>query len=274
MGSSPVLRAVVVGLLLTAVSYLPAVAEETRWGTLTGRFVYDGVPPEPPEAQVVGAVAIPLDESLIVNPKNRGIANIAVFLRVETKELVALPIHPSYEKQAEDVVEIAIVGRRFEPRFQLLRKGQTLRVTNKDPEVQNVNIAFTKNPPVNQNLEVDDPLDPNDVPGVEQKCTRSERLPVQMKSDIYPWVSGRVLVADTPYMAWTDANGNFEIKNLPVGEHTFQLWHEELGYVQEIRFGPVENVTEVEKGRLKVTIKEGENDLGRLWLSPKLFEKE
>ena len=43
-------------------------------------------------------------------------------------------------------------------------------------------------------------------------------------------LGGRVrawhLPLDHPYGAVTDADGNFTIKNLPVGTHKFRIWHE------------------------------------------------
>ena len=35
--------------------------------------------------------------------------------------------------------------------------------------------------------------------------------------------------------AVTDENGEFEIKNLPAGKHTFQIWQEAAGYVDEVK---------------------------------------
>ncbi len=58
------------------------------------------------------------------------------------------------------------------------------------------------------------------------------------------------VVVDHPYATVTDKDGNFEIKDLPAGEHEFKVWHEKPGYL-------VKNAKDPKKGLL-VTIKSGE----------------
>ncbi|MEK6234879.1 MAG: hypothetical protein N2C14_09215, partial [Planctomycetales bacterium] len=58
------------------------IVDDNVWGHLTGRFVYVGTPPKPklirapPPPNGPGAL---LDESLLVNPKNGGVANIMIY---------------------------------------------------------------------------------------------------------------------------------------------------------------------------------------------------
>ena len=54
------------------------------------------------------------------------------------------------------------------------------------------------------------------------------------------------LVVDHPYAAATDAQGNFTIKNLPVGEHECKIWHERAGYLDR---------------KYMITVKAGDNKL-------------
>ena len=61
-------------------------------------------------------------------------------------------------------------------------------------------------------------------------------------------------------MAVTDKDGNFEIKNLPVGKHTLQFYHEKCGRVSEAKQGG--KTVKIKRGRLELTVKKGENDLG------------
>ncbi len=75
----------------------------------------------------------------------------------------------------------------------------------------------------------------------------------------------------TPYMAASDKAGNFEIKDLPVGkELEFVLWQEKAGYLKDAK---IEGVKVDSKGRFKIKIKPGENKLGDIKVSPKLFSK-
>jgi hypothetical protein len=42
----------------------------------------------------------------------------------------------------------------------------------------------------------------------------------------HPWESAYVLIAENPYHAVTRADGSFELRDVPPGEHRVRLWHE------------------------------------------------
>ena len=74
-------------------------------------------------------------------------------------------------------------------------------------------------------------------------------------------------VRDDPYVGISDEKGHLVIKNLPVGEHTFIVWQENVGYISK----PVKvdgKATTWGRGRMKVTIKPGVNKLGKVELTP------
>jgi hypothetical protein len=71
-----------------------------------------------------------------------------------------------------------------------------------------------------------------------------------------------VLPLANPYFAVTDRHGRFEIKNLPIGEWVFAIWHEKKGWLKTDRY-PLRNV--------KWDIKAGDNDLGDLRVDPHVF---
>lgn len=52
---------------------------------------------------------------------------------------------------------------------------------------------------------------------------------VRAKCDIHSWMGGYWIVAETPYTVVSDADGNFEITDIPPGEYTLKVWHEKLG---------------------------------------------
>ncbi len=91
-----------------------------------------------------------------------------------------------------------------------------------------------------------------------------------MACSIHPWMNGYLVLRGNPYMAKSDEDGRLTITNLPAGEHVFQVWHERCGYLRDVRFGPL--ATDA-RGRLTITIREGENNLGELLVSPTLFER-
>ncbi len=124
-------------------------AEEVEWGDLQGRFVFDGVPPEPQRLPIDkdrNSFPLPiLDESLVVNTKNGGLANVVLYL-LPSQE-VPLHVHPNYDDDLNSKVELVMQGGRFEPHILLLRTTQTMLQRNKDCVIHNARIDFFNNAP-------------------------------------------------------------------------------------------------------------------------------
>ena len=91
---------------------------------------------------------------------------------------------------------------------------------------------------------------------------KEESLPTKVGCNIHSWMGGYVLIRKDPYAAVSGADGTFEIKDLPIGkELEFQLWHEAAGNLKGLAFkgGKADA-----KGRFKLKIKPGSNDLGEI----------
>ena len=73
-----------------------------------------------------------------------------------------------------------------------------------------------------------------------------------------------MIVRDEPYVAISNEDGTFEIKNMPEGEWKFQFWHETTGYMSDL----MQDGKPVMDGRpatVTITIKNGEvTDMGDL----------
>jgi plastocyanin len=199
------------------------------FGTLRGTFTYGGdVPTAAPilitKDQAVCGQHNLVDESLTVNPANKGIADVVLFLTVGRGQSLPQP-HPSYADTANAEVVLNNHECRYEPHVALLRTGQTLVVANADPVGHNTKIDTQKNPPVNPMIPAND--------RVTAQFSKEERMPIKASCSIHPWMSGYVVIKDTPYMAVTDKDGHFTIDNLPAGEWQFQVWQEKLGPVSQ-----------------------------------------
>lgn len=166
-------------------------------------------------------------------------------------------MHPDDDpaKVKETEVKIEQRGYRFEPHVSIVRVGQLMVVTNADPNSHGLNLQSItgQNPPFNQIMQAGG--------RVEYRFRAPENFPALLSDNIYPWMKGLVYVRDNPYIAVSDANGKFEIKNLPVGELEFQVRHDN-GYITKVTLGG--NPVEWKKGVAKLTIKPGENDLGEI----------
>ncbi len=241
------------------------VAEAQPWGDLKGRFVYDGEPPTrkplivTADVEFCGAKEL-LEEHLIVHPDNQGVANVVVWIFLGRGDTPPT-IHESYAETAKAEIVLDTVHCRFEPHVSLLRTTQTLILRNSDPIGDNIKIDTLFNPPINITLP--------SRSEVQHRFTAEERLPARVSCGIHPWESGWLLIKELPYMAVSDENGEFKIENLPAGEWTFQFWHEQAGYLNEVTVDG--QVTSWGRGRATFDVPSGEKNLGDLLLSPRLF---
>ncbi|MFN0053277.1 MAG: hypothetical protein ACKV0T_13930 [Planctomycetales bacterium] len=196
-------------------------------GTFSGSILFDGVPPKPVlairkgDASVKNAEVCAAEdlygEDMIVNPENRGVQNVFVYL--------AKSPGPT-DKPEEETVVLDQKGCRFLPHAMLVRVGQTIMVKSDDAIPHNTRTESAANP-FNQVVRA------NDREGIPLKYKKAERLPQRVKCDFHPWMSAYQLVLDHPYMAVTDADGKFTIPNVPAGKHTFIIWHERPGYLNK-----------------------------------------
>lgn len=244
-------------LLLTASS---AIAAESGWGTLRGRFVVEGSPPAMPElspgTDQCCIDAKPKSERVLV-AADGSLANVVVYLRSRKTP----PIHRDLVAVPTDPVVVTNKSCSFQPHIVLLRIGQELRLTNDDPTLHNVNAALDGGEAFNVVLPV----------GGQQtvKLNQPQTLPAPIACNLHKFMQGYLVIRDDPYMAVSDATGEFEIAKLPAGEWEFQLWHE-TGYLKNV-------VTEAgatdRRGRMKITIPTGgEINLGEVKVPAELLQ--
>ncbi len=236
------------------------------WGNFRGRFVFDGTAPEAAKLTVdkdtdtCGKHDI-RDESVVVNTENGGLANVVVYLAVRSGDKPPAA-HESYNAAAESKVVLDNLNCRFEPHVALVRTNQPLLVGNKDDVGHNTKVETFENPTIN-------PITPAGG-NFEHTYSRAERKPARVSCSIHSWMSAWVLVQDHPYSAVSDKDGNFEIKNLPVGNWTFIVWHEKAEYVNQVTIGGAKQ--DWGRGRVTVDVKaDATTDLGEIKVAPSLF---
>lgn len=245
-----------------------AAGATVEWAALKGRFVYDGEAPTPAPINVTKDVDYCgkydlVNEDLVVKSENGGLKNVVVFLYVGRGDKEP-PIAPSYEETADAEVLLDNKHCRFEPHVCLLRTTQRFVIGNDDPIGHNTKIDSMANVPIN-------PILPANTQNkeFEHQFTNEERLPVPVSCSIHPWMHAWLVVRSNPYMAVSDENGNFEIKDLPAGTWTMQVWHEIPGYVTEVNVGGKD--VPWSKGRVDVTISSGDVDWGDVKIKPGVF---
>jgi hypothetical protein len=231
-----------------------------KWGTIKGQIVWGGdkIPPRAPvkvtsdqkhclmandTANLQDGTI--LDEIVLVNPKNKGLQNVFVWLINDPEK--PLPIHPDLVKFPAEVV-IDQPACMFTPRVLAMREGQVFVVKNSAPVPHN--IKWTTDPNVNK--------DGNQLikPGgkLEINGLKAQFRPIMLECNLHGWMKGRLAVFNHPYYAITDEDGGFQIKNAPAGNHRIMIYHEEFGYRLGVKG----------KDGEPITVKGGVNDLGKL----------
>ena len=253
----------ILGLISTAVN-----AQNTT--TVKGRFVWDeskGAPPARKEIKATKDEEVCakdkefLTEDVIVNAKTKGVKNVVVWLAPEPPagggKLKDLPpwnksdIPAAAAKPAKPDVEIDQPCCRFIPHVLAAQEGQTMVIKNSATVPHNAKWTSRNNGEIN-------PLIPAGGEFKVQAPLKAERFPINVECSIHPWMKAYVWVFAHPYFAVTDAEGNFEIKDVPVlgGKLRLVAWHESgvsgdwrMGESIAVKAGP----TDLKDIKLKVS---------------------
>lgn len=250
----------VLALFAMVATTSPAQADET--GTLRITFKlkgdapnYDNIKPTVDQA-FCGLKDIP-DESLVINPENKGIKNVFVWVKAGRRTKL-----PDFKSEPKTRV-LANEACRFEPHAFIAHPGDTIKVTNPDKVSHNANFMGI-------NLMVN-----NTVPAggeVDVKIEEEELSVITVACNIHPWMTSRLLIVGHPYAAISDDNGVIEIKGLPVGEELeFQALHDVASFKDDIFVDGKK--TSWSRNRFKLEIEAGVNDLGVVEIPAAQFAK-
>jgi len=116
----------------------------------------------------------------------------------------------------------------FIPRVVIAPAGGTVEFLNSDRLLHNVRSVGKENPPFNR-------AQPH-ARSISFAFKQPELLRVDC--DLHSWMRGWVVVAEHPFYAVTNEQGEFTLENVPRGKYTLQVWQESLGNVtQEVVVG-------------------------------------
>jgi plastocyanin len=201
------------------VASVPAAPTDTADGpgVLAGTITFDGTPPparplrmdsDPKCTPEPGAAS----ELLVVGPGN-GLKNVFVYVKDGLgARTYATPTTPLVFNQK---------GCRYVPHVFGVRAGQTVQVSNSDATLHNVHAV----PKANREFNFGQP--PN-VPAVPRVFDKPE-IGLPFRCDVHGWMNAYANVVSHPFFAVTNEAGSFEIKGLPPGTYTIEVWHEQLG---------------------------------------------
>ncbi len=111
---------------------------------------------------------------------------------------------------------------KFEPLVSIAFVKSNFVIKNSDPLLHNTNLGKDVRAGVRRtvyNLA---------LPFKDQVIKKPIRVAglINIKCDAHPWMRAYVYSTRHPYVALTDADGNFEIKDLPPGKYKVRVWHE------------------------------------------------
>ncbi len=196
----------------------PGVATEIAGGVLTGHVGLAGeeIPQVTRVRNTTEVEVCGLDhtlEDMLIDPKNRGIANVIVALSGVPEGTIP-PIR--------DRLVLDNANCRFVPHTSVLTVRGTIVTTNSDPILHTTHLYG----PVEANIAL-----PARGPGISRTVEKPGMIIV--KCDVHTWMQAFVRVDAHPFHAVTDASGSFRISDIPPGRYALEIWHERLGSQQQ-----------------------------------------
>jgi hypothetical protein len=267
-------------LLLALAAAAPAApVPQAEWLTVKGRVVMpaDRAVPKPQEL-TRPAVRDPnyvladgrrlFVEDLLVDAKTRGIKNAVVFLRPDSDDpkaaVPAARVHPQLRAAKPREHVISTDKCQFTPRVTVARAGDRVRFKNPTPVTTNVHFD-RYNPAADSPLKFNVALPPDKDYAPDEELP-AVRVPDRFVSNVHPWMTGYLWTFDHPYAAVTDADGKFEMKQVPAGTWRVVVWHEKVGY-RDGKAGRLGAKAEAAPGR------DGTADLGPLQLTTPAWDE-
>lgn len=195
--------------------FVPSTA---RAAVISGKVAFEGEVPAPKpinfgaekQCAMMHGDKMPVAEDLVVNPDKT-----VKWTLVYVKEGASAAPAPA------ESLEIDQKGCTFIPHVAVARVGQKVVFKNGDPVLHNVRSESK----VNKAFNIAQPIQGMTT----AKTFEQPEIGVKMRCDVHFWMASYIHVLDHPYYAVTGDDGRYEIKDLPAGSYTIEVWHEKLG---------------------------------------------
>jgi plastocyanin len=145
------------------------------------------------------------------------LANVYVYIKSGPAVAMTAP------STSTEPVVVDQVGCKYVPHVVALMRGGSIEFRNSDSTMHNIHTM----PMIVGEKQTDVSQGPKGAPQTVQFKEPEVMMPVRCNN--HPWMNAFVNVADTPFFAVTDADGQFEIAGLPAGDYVIAAVHEKLG---------------------------------------------
>jgi hypothetical protein len=121
-------------------------------------------------------------------------------------------------------------GCKYNPHVMVLPFGAPLEIVNSDPVLHNVHVSELGASRMSI-LNIAQPIrgQRTTIPASQ---IRKPGFLVATCDAGHPWMNAYIVVAEHPYYAITDADGNYVINDIPPGEYRLAMWHEGVRVVR------------------------------------------
>jgi plastocyanin len=151
----------------------------------------------------------------VINNNNEPIPDMVVYLQ---------PLDATVFESSSDIIEIGQFEKSFTPHISVMQQGTSVKFRNKDDITHHIYSPIGEN---KFSFKV--------RAGHEQIKNDFNQLgEVAMGCNIHDWMSGYLLVLDTPLFAKTNSDGQIEMSALPQGKYNVNVWHPQIDEVEHL----------------------------------------
>jgi len=157
----------------------------------------------------------------VIDPKHSAVQGVITYLTPKNKNFT-FPI-------SRQPLTISQNNKKFTPYIAVLQKGQKINFKNQDDVTHHIYSVSGENR-----------FDFKIKAGTQNNNTVVKTAgEVAMGCNIHDWMSGYVLVVNTPYFIQTDSEGSSIFEDIPSGNYKLTIWHPQLAtnkneFIQEL----------------------------------------
>lgn len=144
------------------------------------------------------------------------LANVYVYVKQGPPAALAAPL------TNQQPVIMDQVGCNYVPHVVAIMRGGTVDFRNSDATMHNVHSA-----PASDGRSLN--ITQTQKGQVDRVQFKQSATMMPVRCDLHPWMLGYVNVSETPFFAVTDAEGHFEMEDLPAGTYVLAAVHEKMG---------------------------------------------
>jgi plastocyanin len=186
--------------------------EPAATGTLTATVNFEGEAPEPETYDASGNSECGVDtikgKSVVVND-NGTLKNV----------VVAVKSGPDGLDKSPGDVQFTQKNCQYQPHVVTAKVGQKVKVGDKDSGLHNVRGTQDGNQLFNLQT----------FKGQSKEFSVDNTGVVSLECDVHPWMQAYLYVTDNGAAGVTGENGEVTLEELPEGDYTLEIWHEEYG---------------------------------------------